>query len=200
MCYVFIFFTCSKCVFSAALLDLLREVDKPLVWVHLPHNLLPLAYVFLLLFLFLFSTSFQNFDSRRRPIIALHSARKSVTPPAADAYNDEGEEEKEKEDEEETTRPSKRQRTSSGVPKSKSKNKGKAKAKAGMPVPSSSSPRFPPSVRKTRGKSKKDEAPLYVPPRSIPAMDTVLLASESVAKEQSEPTVVSLSNRGCPFF
>ncbi|KAJ7853556.1 hypothetical protein B0H14DRAFT_2758354 [Mycena olivaceomarginata] len=66
-----------------------------------------------------------------------------------------------------------------------------------MPVPSSSSPRFPPSVRKTRGKSKKDEAPLYAPPRPVPTMDTVLLASESVAKEQSEPTVFDAGCATC---
>ncbi|KAJ7690179.1 hypothetical protein B0H14DRAFT_3532416 [Mycena olivaceomarginata] len=78
----------------------------------------------------------------------------------------EGEEEKEEEEEEEPVRPTKRQRTSSSAAKSKGKGK-----------------------RKTRGKSKKADLPEYVPPRPVPTMDTVRLASESLAKEQSESTV-----------
>jgi hypothetical protein len=116
----------------------------------------------------------------------VRSSRKSVTPPVDEAYHEEGEEEREDDEDEELTPPRKRKRTDSRTPK------GKSKAKSGTPAPSS---RFPSAVRKTRGKSKKDELPPYVPPRPVPTMDTVRLAAESLAKEQSEPTVVSIFNR-----
>ncbi|KAJ7817904.1 hypothetical protein B0H14DRAFT_2601627 [Mycena olivaceomarginata] len=126
-------------------------------------------------------------------MIKTRSSQRSVTPPASEAYNEEGEEEKEdEEEEEEPPRPVKRQRTSSTAPKSKCsvKGKGKGKAPANTPVPFPGSSLFPPVERKTRGKRKKDELPPYVPPRPVPTMDTVRLAAESLAKEQSEPTVV----------
>ncbi|KAJ7784048.1 hypothetical protein B0H14DRAFT_2630705 [Mycena olivaceomarginata] len=51
----------------------------------------------------------------------------------------------------------------------------------------------------TRGKSKKDELLPYVPPRPVPTMDTVRLAAESLAKEQSEPTVFDAGCSNCVF-
>ncbi|KAJ7896424.1 hypothetical protein B0H14DRAFT_3425793 [Mycena olivaceomarginata] len=147
-------------------------------------------------------------DIKGRPMIKTRSSQRSVTPPASEAYNEEGEEEKEdeeeEEEEEEPIRPAKRQRTSSSVPK----GRGRGKAKAATPAPSAASSRFPLVERKTRGKRKKDELPPYVPPRPVPTMDTVRLAAESLAKEQHKPTVVvqtasfaiaiaSMVNRGC---
>ncbi|KAJ7811541.1 hypothetical protein B0H14DRAFT_3479650 [Mycena olivaceomarginata] len=131
-----------------------------------------------------------------RPMIITRSSRKSVTLPAEEAYNEEGEEEKEDEDEEEEpARPAKRQWTSSSAPK----GKGKGKAKANTPAPSTGSSRFPLVERKTRGKHKKNELPLYVPPRPVPSMDMVRLAAESLAKEQSEPTVFDAGCSNCVF-
>jgi hypothetical protein len=126
-------------------------------------------------------------------MIRIRSSQKSVTPPASEAYDEEGEEEKEdeEEEEEEPVRPAKRQRTGSSAPK----GRGRGQAKAVTPAPSAASSRFPPVERKTRGKRKKDELPPYVPPRPVPTMDTVRLAAESLAKEQSEPTVVRITNR-----
>ncbi|KAJ7820361.1 hypothetical protein B0H14DRAFT_2600077, partial [Mycena olivaceomarginata] len=119
-------------------------------------------------------------------MIIARSSRKSITPPAEEAYNEEGEEEKADEDEEdEPVRPAKRQRTSSSAPK----GRGRGKAKTATPAPSAASSLFPLVERKTRGKRKKDELPPYVPPRPVPTMDTVRLAAESLAKEQREPTV-----------
>jgi hypothetical protein len=123
-------------------------------------------------------------------MIIARSSQKSITPPAAETYNEEGEEEKEEEeDDEEPVCPTKRRRTSPHVPK------GKGKAKASTPAPPSGSSRFPLVERKTRGKRKQNELPPYVPPRPVPTMDTVRLAAESLAKEQSEHTVVSRTNR-----
>ncbi|KAJ7691874.1 hypothetical protein B0H14DRAFT_2651877 [Mycena olivaceomarginata] len=135
-------------------------------------------------------------------MIKTRSSQRSVTPPASEAYNEEGEEEKEdEEEEEEPPRPAKRQRTSSTAPKSKCsvKGKGKGKAPANTPVPFPGSSLFPPVERKTRGKSKKNELPPYVPPRPVPTMDTVRLAAESLAKEQSEPTVFDAGCSNCVF-
>ncbi|KAJ7717921.1 hypothetical protein B0H14DRAFT_2643463 [Mycena olivaceomarginata] len=124
-------------------------------------------------------------DKQGRPMIIARSSQKSITPPAEETYNEEGEEEKEEEeDDEEPVRPTKRQRTSSRAPKDK------GKAKASTPAPPSGSSRFPLVDRKTRGKRKQNELPPYVPPQPVPTMDTVRLAAESLAKEQSEPTVV----------
>jgi hypothetical protein len=143
-------------------------------------------------FHFLFPYSSQLRDTKGRPMIKTRSSQRSVTPPASEAYNEEGEEEKEdEEEEEEPVRPAKRQRTSSSAPKGRSGGK----AKAATPTSSAASSRFPPVERKTRGKRKKDELPPYVPPRPVPTMDTVRLAAESLAKEQREPTVVSEVNR-----
>jgi hypothetical protein len=138
----------------------------------------------------------QEFDKQGRPMIIARSSRKSITLPAGEAYNEEGEEEKADEDEEdEPVRPAKRQRTSSSAPK----GRGRSKAKTATPAPSAASSRFPLVERKTRGKRKKDELPPYVPPRPVPTMDTVRLAAESLAKEQREPTMVSEVNRDCPI-
>jgi hypothetical protein len=52
-------------------------------------------------------------------------------------------------------------------------------------------------MRKTRGKSKKGEVPAYVPPQPVPSMDTLTLAAETLANQQREPTVVSLSHCDC---
>ncbi|KAJ7694938.1 hypothetical protein B0H14DRAFT_3530447 [Mycena olivaceomarginata] len=101
-------------------------------------------------------------DTKGRPMIKTRSSQRSVTPPASEAYNEQGEEEKEdKEEEEEPPRPAKRQRTSSTAPKGKRsvKGKGKVKAQANTPVPFPGSSLFPPVERKTRGKSKKNELP-----------------------------------------
>ncbi|KAJ7867732.1 hypothetical protein B0H14DRAFT_2572727 [Mycena olivaceomarginata] len=67
-----------------------------------------------------------------QPMIKLKSSRESVTPPAPEVFNEEGEEEKDEEEEEEPVRPTKQQQTSSSTPK----GKGKAKAKANTPTPS----------------------------------------------------------------
>jgi hypothetical protein len=125
-------------------------------------------------------------------MIKTRSSQRSVTPPASEAYNEEGEEEKEdEEEEEEPVHPAKRQRTSSSAPK----GRGRGKAKASTPTPSAASSRFPLVERKTRGKRKKDKLPPYVPPQPVPTMNTVRLAAESLTKEQCEPTVVSEVNR-----
>ncbi|KAJ7696154.1 hypothetical protein B0H14DRAFT_3905285 [Mycena olivaceomarginata] len=108
---------------------------------------------------------------------------KSITPPASEAYNEEGEEEKEdeeEEEEEELPRPAKRQRT--GPASSKSKE---------------TSSRFPIPVRKTRRKNKKGELPAYVPPETVPTMDTVTLAAETLANGQREPTVFDAGCSNC---
>jgi hypothetical protein len=123
-------------------------------------------------------------------VIIARSSQNSIMPPAEETYNEEGEEEKEEEeDDEEPVHPTKRRRTSSRAPK----DKGKAKASTPAPTPGLSC--FPLVDRKTRGKRKQNELPPYVPPRPVPTMDTVRLAAESLAKEQSEPTVVSRTNR-----
>ncbi|KAJ7792198.1 hypothetical protein B0H14DRAFT_2624183 [Mycena olivaceomarginata] len=130
------------------------------------------------------STSAANVDSQGRPMIYVQSSHKSSTPPANEAYNEEGKEEKEIEEDEGVTLPKKQKCTGSRTPKTQ----GKGKARARSPAPPY---HFPPTVRKTRGKSKKDELPAYVPPHPVPTTDSVRLASESITKEQSEPTVVS---------
>ncbi|KAJ7304648.1 hypothetical protein DFH08DRAFT_976639 [Mycena albidolilacea] len=78
-----------------------------------------------------------SLDKQGQPMIIVRASRKSVTPPAEEAYNEEGEEEKDEEEEEEVSRPAKRQRTSSNASKSKcsGKGKGKGKARANTPVP-----------------------------------------------------------------
>jgi hypothetical protein len=135
-------------------------------------------------------------------MIKTRSSQRSVTLPASKAYNEEGEEEKEdeeEEDEEEPPCPVKHQRTGPASPKSKAsgKGKGKGKARANTPALVDTSTRFPIPLRKTRRKSKKGEVPAYVPPQPIPSMDTLTLATETLANQQREPTVVSLSNCNC---
>jgi hypothetical protein len=135
-------------------------------------------------------------------MIKLKLSQKSVTPPANKAYDEEGEEERdaeEEEEEEEQPRPAKRQRMGSSLPKGqgKSKGKGEDKARANTPLSSLGSSIFPAVERKTRGKRRANKLPPYVPPRPVPTMDTVRLATESLAKEQSEPTIVSRTNRDC---
>ncbi|KAJ7755266.1 hypothetical protein B0H14DRAFT_2635296 [Mycena olivaceomarginata] len=115
-----------------------------------------------------------------------------VTPPASEAYNEEGEEEKEEEEEEEEEeplRPAKCQRTAPASSKGKGKDKGKGKVRANTPATLETSERFPIPVRKTHGKNKKGELPAYVPPQPVPTMDTVTLAAETLANGQHEPTV-----------
>jgi hypothetical protein len=130
-------------------------------------------------------------------MIRIKSSQKSVTPPASEAYNEEGEEEKDEEDEEEEEeappRPAKRRRTAPAPPKSKTpgKSKGKGKAQVETPALPDLSTSFPIPVRKTRGKSKKAEVSPYVPPQPIPSMDTVSLAAETLASQRREPLVVS---------
>jgi hypothetical protein len=130
-------------------------------------------------------------------MIRIKSSQKSVTPPASEAYNEEGEEEKDEEDEEEEEeappRPAKRRRTAPAPPKSKTpgKSKGKGKAQVETPALPDLSTSFPIPVRKTRGKSKKTELPAYVPPQPVPLMDTVSLAAETLASQRREPLVVS---------
>ncbi|KAJ7691064.1 hypothetical protein B0H14DRAFT_2652183 [Mycena olivaceomarginata] len=109
-------------------------------------------------------------------MIRIKSSQKSVTPPASEAYNEEGEEEKDEEEEEEEEeappRPAKRRRTAPALPKSKTPGKSKGKGKA-----------------QTRGKSKKAELPPYVPPQPVPLMDTVSLAAETLTSQRREPLV-----------
>jgi hypothetical protein len=148
--------------------------------------------------LFSFLIIVQKLDKQGRPMIIARSSRKSVTPPAEEGYHEEGEEAGEEEEEaEEPARPTKHQCTSScvAIGQAQGKGKDKGKARAPKPITPSASSRFPPVVRKTRGKSKKAELPSYIPPRAVPTMDTVRLAAESLAKEQREPTVVSETNR-----
>jgi hypothetical protein len=137
-------------------------------------------------------------------MIKIKSSQKSVTPPASEAYNEEGEEEKDEEEEEEEEeeappRPAKRRRTAPALPKSKTpgKSKGKGKAQVETPALADTSSTFPIPVRKTHGKSKKAELPTYVPPQPVLLMDTVSLAVETLASQHCEPLVVSLSNRDC---
>ncbi|KAJ7847128.1 hypothetical protein B0H14DRAFT_2583771 [Mycena olivaceomarginata] len=128
-------------------------------------------------------------------MIKIKSSQKSVTPPASEAYNEEGEEEEDEEEEEEeeeaSPRPAKRRRTAPALPKSKTpgKSKGKGKAQVEMPALPDISTTFPIPVRKTRGKSKKAELPPYVPPQPVPLMDTVSLAAETLASQHREPLV-----------
>jgi hypothetical protein len=172
-----------------ALLALLLEASEALIGVHLPCAPFLLPYVLFTLFSFFSSlTPVQKLDKQGRPMIIMHSSRKSITPSAEEAYHEEGEEE------EEPLRPAKCQRTAPASFKGKGKDKGKGKAQANTPAPSSASSHFPLVDRKTRGKRKKDELPSYVPPRPVPTMDTVRLAAESLAKEQREPTVVRKVN------
>jgi hypothetical protein len=132
-------------------------------------------------------------------MIKTRLSQRSVTPPASEAYNEEGEEEKEdeeeEEDEEEPPHPAKHQRTGPASPKSrasgKGKGKGKGKVRANTPTLVDTSTRFPIPVCKTHGKSKKGEVPAYVPPQPVPSMDTLTLAAETLANQQCEPTVVS---------
>ncbi|KAJ7318517.1 hypothetical protein DFH08DRAFT_819795 [Mycena albidolilacea] len=134
-------------------------------------------------------TSVTNADPQGRPMIHVRSSRKSSTPPAEEAHN-EGEEVREDNEDEDVMLPRKHKRTETRA------SKGKGKAKSGTPAPSS---RFPAVVRKTRGNSKKDELPAYVPPRPVPTMDTIRLAAESLAKEWSESTVFDAGCSNCVF-
>ncbi|KAJ7887873.1 hypothetical protein B0H14DRAFT_3430498 [Mycena olivaceomarginata] len=142
-------------------------------------------------------------DKKGRPMIRIKSSQKSVTPPASEAYNEEGEEEKDEEEEEEEEeappRPAKRRRTAPALPKSKTpgKNKGKGKAQVETPALVDTSSTFPIPVRKTRGKSKKAELPAYVPPKPVPLMDTVSLAAETLASQCREPLVFDAGCSNC---
>jgi hypothetical protein len=127
-------------------------------------------------------------------MIKAKSSQRLVTPPTSEAYNEEGEEEKEdeeEEEEEEPPRPAKCQHTVPTWSKSKGSGKDKGKARAKTPTSLETSDRFPIPVRKTHGKSKKDELPAYVPPQPIPTMDMVTLAAETLANGQREPMVVT---------
>ncbi|KAJ7879532.1 hypothetical protein B0H14DRAFT_2566708 [Mycena olivaceomarginata] len=166
---------------------LLPEASKSLTEVHLP-CILPLLLR----------------DKKGRPMIRIKSSQKSITPPASEAYNEEGEEEKEdgedeEEEEEEPPRPVKYQRTAPASSKSKSsgKGKGKGKVRANTPAPLDTSARFPITVRKTRRKNKKGEVPSYVPPQPVPSMDVVTLAAETLANGQREPTVFDAGCSNC---
>ncbi|KAJ7819710.1 hypothetical protein B0H14DRAFT_2600459 [Mycena olivaceomarginata] len=136
---------------------------------------------------------------KTRPLIELKTSQKSVTPPASEAFNEEGEDELD--NKEEVPRPTKRQRSSCHAATGQAQGKGKGKGKACAPTPTtpSTSSRFPLVVRKTRGKSKKAELPSYVPLHPVPTMDTVRLAAESLAKEQHEPTVFDAGCSNCIF-
>jgi hypothetical protein len=127
-------------------------------------------------------------------MIKTRSSQRSVTPPASEAYNEEGEEEKEdeeEEDEEEPPRPAKHQRMTPASSKSRGPGKDKGKARAKTPASLETSARFPITVHKIHGKNKKGEVPAYVPPQPIPSMDTLTLAAETLTNQQHEPTVVS---------
>ncbi|KAJ7683154.1 hypothetical protein B0H14DRAFT_3535401 [Mycena olivaceomarginata] len=81
-------------------------------------------------------------DTKGRPMIKTRSSRRSVTPPASEAYNEEGEEEREDEEEEEE------------------------EDEEEPPRPANARGRFPLHPRaglreRTRGKSKKGEVPAY---------------------------------------
>ncbi|KAJ7301340.1 hypothetical protein DFH08DRAFT_993807 [Mycena albidolilacea] len=142
-------------------------------------------------------------DKKGRPMIKIKSSQKSVTPPASEAYNEEGEEEKDEEEEEEEEEappcPAKRRRTAPALPKSKTpgKSKGKGKAQVETPALPDLSTTFPIPVRKTRGKSKKAELPAYVPPQPVPLMDTVSLAAETLASQRREPLVFDAGCANC---
>ncbi|KAJ7815024.1 hypothetical protein B0H14DRAFT_2603741 [Mycena olivaceomarginata] len=133
-------------------------------------------------------------------MIRIKSSQKSVTPPASEAYNEEGEEEKDEEEEEEEEEappcPAKCRRTAPALPKSKTpgKSKGKGKAQVETPALVDTSSTFSIPVRKTHRKSKKAELPPYVPPQPVPLMDTVSLAAETLASQRREPLVF---NAGC---
>jgi hypothetical protein len=88
-------------------------------------------------------------------MIKLKSSQKSITPPASEAYNEEGEEEKDDDEEEEPVCPTKRQHTGSVASKSRSSGKGKGKARTNTPAPSATSSCSPAPVCKTCGKNKK---------------------------------------------
>ncbi|KAJ7800944.1 hypothetical protein B0H14DRAFT_2576198 [Mycena olivaceomarginata] len=136
-------------------------------------------------------------------MIKIKSSQKSVTPPASEAYNEEGEEEKDEEEEEEEEevppRPAKRRRTAPALSKSKTpgKSKGKGKAQVETPALPDLSTTFPIPVRKTRGKSKKAEPSAYVPPQPVPLMDTVSLAAETLASQRREPLVFDAGCSNC---
>ncbi|KAJ7662519.1 hypothetical protein B0H14DRAFT_2658860 [Mycena olivaceomarginata] len=88
-----------------------------------------------------------------------------VTPPASEAYNEDGEEEKD--DEEERRNPYAQQSVNGRVPAPPRAGVGVRQKPRQPPTPSASS-RFPLVERKNPGKRKKDELPPYVPPRSVP--------------------------------
>ncbi|KAJ7318045.1 hypothetical protein DFH08DRAFT_971523 [Mycena albidolilacea] len=142
-------------------------------------------------------------DKKGRPMIKIKSSQKSVTPPASEAYNEEGEEEKEEEEEEEEDeaplRPAKHRQTAPALPKSKTPGKGKGKGKAQVEtlVLPDLSTTFPIPVWNTDGKSKKAELSPYVPPQPVPLMDTVSLAAETLASQRREPLVFDTGCSNC---
>ncbi|KAJ7300347.1 hypothetical protein DFH08DRAFT_828545 [Mycena albidolilacea] len=157
----------ASAIAAADLLVLPLGAGKLLAGAHplrIPH-LLPYIQFFLLLLR----------DKKGQPMIKIKSSQKSVTPPASEAYNEEGEEEKDEEEEEEEEevppRPAKHRRTAPALPKSKTpgKSKGKGKAQVETPALADLSSTFPIPVRKTHGKSKKAELPAYVPPQPFDA-------------------------------
>ncbi|KAJ7792113.1 hypothetical protein B0H14DRAFT_2624321 [Mycena olivaceomarginata] len=50
---------------------------------------------------------------------------------------------------------------------------------------------------RTRGKNKKGELPAYVPPQPVPTMDSVTLATETLANGEGEPTVFNAGYSNC---
>ncbi|KAJ7318618.1 hypothetical protein DFH08DRAFT_971356 [Mycena albidolilacea] len=141
-------------------------------------------------------------DKQGRPMIVIKLSQRSITPPASEAYNEEGKEEKEEEEEEEVPpRPAKRRRTAPTLPKSKTpgKSMGKGKVQVETPALVDTSSTFPIPVHKTHGKSKKAEMPAYVPPQPVLLMDTVSLAAETLASQRCEPLVFDTGCSNCIF-
>ncbi|KAJ7711946.1 hypothetical protein B0H14DRAFT_2645543 [Mycena olivaceomarginata] len=121
-------------------------------------------------------TPIANLDKQGRPMIIARSSQKSITPPAEDAYNEEGEEEK----------------------------GGGRGGGAGSSNKASTHEFQRCQEQRPAARARRADLPEYVPPRPVPTMDTVRLASESLAKEQSESTVFNtgcahciLCDRGC---
>ncbi|KAJ7813502.1 hypothetical protein B0H14DRAFT_3477914 [Mycena olivaceomarginata] len=125
------------------------------------------------------SSSAANVDLRGRPLIRVRSSRKSVTPPVDEAYNEEGEEEREDDEDEELTPPRKRKRTDPVRPKAKAKAKsGHARAFLSFPPP--------PCARPGASPRRTSSPRMFLSSALVPTMDTVRLAAESLAKEQSD--------------
>ncbi|KAJ7821925.1 hypothetical protein B0H14DRAFT_2598839 [Mycena olivaceomarginata] len=146
-------------------------------------------------------------DKKGQPMILIKLSQKSVTPPASEAYNEEGEEEKEDEEEEEEEdevppRPAKHRRTAPALPKSKTlgKSKGKGKAQVDTPVPMDTSSSFPIPMCKTRRKSKKAELPAYSfsPFSSTRDAPIASSATASVTTVPHTPSASTARRGACP--